>query len=231
MSEIEKEIKKWQLAQAQQTLKKCGLHKGMDVIDFGCGALYWTFPAVHIVGEEGTVYAIDADKYVIEFASKTSKQQGISNLIPIRLKNDKMSSFDKYADFIMYYDIFHSMGPTMERKILANIELMKEFNRLLRPSGILTVAVFNEICSVQDTVNGPFTAKGKPKWFQVDYKKGLELYGVIKLIEDCGFKHIDTITDSAVHFDEFEKHIDLPEFVVGAFDELERRDIWVFEKI
>lgn len=230
MAEIAKEIEKWQSTEAQETLKKCGMCKGMDVIDFGCGALYWTIPAVHIVGEEGTVYAIDADKCVIEFADKTCKQQGISNLVPIRMKNDKMFSFDQYTDFIMYYDIFHSMGPTMESKILANIELMKEFNRLLRPNGILTVAVFNEICSVQDAVNGPFTAKGRPKWFQVDYKKGLELYGVINLIEGCGFKLINTITDSAVHFDEIEKHIDQPEIVNLSFDELERRDIWVFKK-
>lgn len=224
-------IKKWQLSEAQQTLEKCSLHRGMDVIDFGCGALYWTLPAVHIVGEEGTVYAIDADKYVVEFAKETCKQQGISNMIPIRLKNDKMSSFDQSVDFIMYYDLFHSMGPTMKRKILTNIELMKEFNRVLRPNGILTVAVFKEICLVQDAVNGPFTAKGRPKWFQVDYKKGLELYGVIHLIEGCGFQLIDTITDSAVHFDEIEKRIHQPEFANRSFNEFERRDLWVFKKL
>lgn len=231
MSNIIKEIHKWQQTEAKHTLQKCGLHRGMDVIDFGCGALYWTLPAVHVVGDEGMVYAIDGDKYVTEIASETCKHQRISNLIPIRLKNDKMSSFDKQVDFIMYYDVFHSMGTTMERKIHANIELMKEFYRLIKSSGILTVAVFNEICPVQDAVNGPFTAKGRPKWFQVDYEKGLELYGVIDLIEGCGFKLIDTITNSAVHFDEIEKHINQPELANKSFDELERRDIWVFKKV
>lgn len=231
MAVITEEIKDWQLTEAQRTLNKCGLQKGMDVIDFGCGALYWTLPAVEVVGEEGIVYAIDANKYIIESVSKSVERKEISNLIPIRLKNDKMSSFNKCVDFIMYYDIFHSMGPTMERKIQANIELMKEFNRLLRPSGILTVAIFNEICLVQDAVNGPFTAKGKPKWFQVDYTKGLELYGVMNLIESCGFKLVNTIKNSAVHFDEIEKHIDQSEFYNKSIIDLERRDIWVFQKI
>lgn len=231
MSNIMKGIQNWQQTEAKHTLQKCGLKRGMDVIDFGCGALYWTLPAAQIVGEEGMVYAIDVDKYVTETARETCKQQRISNLIPIRLKNDKMSSFDKQVDFIMYYDVFHSMGPTMERKIQANIELMKDFYRLTKSGGILTVAVFNEICSVQDAVNGPFTAKGRPKWFQVDYNKGLELYGVIDLIEGCGFKLIDTVTNAAVHFDEIEKHIDKPEYANKSFDKLERRDIWVFKKI
>lgn len=142
-----------------------------------------------------------------------------------------MSSFDRQVDFIIYYDLFHSMGPTMERKIHANIELMNEFYRLIKPSGILTVAIFSEICTVQDAVKGPFTANGKPKWFQVDYEKWIELYGVIDLIEGCGFKLVDTVTNSAVHFDEIEKHIDQPAHTNKSFDELERRDIWVFKKM
>lgn len=229
--DIISEIKSWQCTEAQQTLRRSGLRKGMDVIDFSCGALYWTMPAVNIVGEEGIVYAIDADKNVIEFIENMIKQQQITNLLPIRLKNDKMSYFHKSADFIMYYDIFHSMGPTMENKIQANTALMKEFHRLLRPNGILSVAIYNEICCVQDAVNGPFTAKGRPKWFQVDYNKGLELYGVFNLIESCGFKLIGTIKNSAVHFDEIEKHIDQPEFKNKSLEDLERRDIWIFKKI
>ena len=72
------------------------------------------------MGEEGKVYAIDCDKQIIESVNLIREEQKISNLFPIRLKDDKMTTFDKEVDFIMYYDVFHSMSSSMERKMLAN---------------------------------------------------------------------------------------------------------------
>jgi hypothetical protein len=72
-----------------------------------------------------------------------------------------------------------------------NEQMLNLFHSLLKPDGILSVAIFNEIELVNDPVNGPFTPKGKPKWFRISYEDAMKHYEVIPRIQACGFQMTD----------------------------------------
>lgn len=229
MISIMQNIEEWKCSEAIDTLKKCGLKKDMQVLDFGCGALYWTLPAAHIVGEKGCVYAIDRDKYQIEYITDFCKKNMEHNIRPLRLDNTKMSSFKEQVEVILFFDIYHAIGgPTLEKKIQANRELAKEFYRVLKPGGTLAVAVFREVTMVQDAEKGPFTPKGKPKWIYTDYEDGVRRYEIFDVLQSAGFVFAETLENKALHFDEIEKHMDTRN--EQSISELERRDIWLFRK-
>lgn len=56
-----------QLVDVQLLFQKAHMQPGMQVADFGCGRTgHITYPAAHILGKEGTVYAVDILKDVLE---------------------------------------------------------------------------------------------------------------------------------------------------------------------
>ena len=56
-----------------KVLKAAGLKSGQKVLEVGCGPGFFTLPAARIVGNEGSVYAIDTNPFAIERVTKKIK--------------------------------------------------------------------------------------------------------------------------------------------------------------
>lgn len=64
-----------------KVLEAAGIRSGMKVADFGCGTLgHYVFPAAHLVGPEGRVYAVDILKSVLNGIESRAKMESISNV-------------------------------------------------------------------------------------------------------------------------------------------------------
>lgn len=60
---------------------KIGLGYGDIVADLGCGPkAYFTFQSARIVGDRGTVYALDIQKQVLSSVESHAKTQGLGNI-------------------------------------------------------------------------------------------------------------------------------------------------------
>ena len=60
-------------------LTKAGIEEGMKIADLGCGTNgHFVFPAANLVGNKGTVYAVDILKTAIEAVSRRIKQEEYS---------------------------------------------------------------------------------------------------------------------------------------------------------
>lgn len=58
-----------------------GIRQGMKVADLGCGAHgHFSIPAARLVGKEGTAYAVDILKSVLQEVSKRANFEGVKNL-------------------------------------------------------------------------------------------------------------------------------------------------------
>lgn len=224
------EIDAWQRGEALDTLRACGLREGMRVLDFGCGALYWTLPAARLTGPTGRVWAADRNPGVVKWAQQRAEAEGLCQLTAVRMSERTLAAFDETVDLILCYDLFHALASGREARIAANRQLLTQFHRLLSPGGVLSFAVFSELRSVQDPVSGPFTPQGKPKWFQIPYEQALAHYEVFPLIASCGFAPAGVVQNGGVHFDEIDKHMDRPKFADLHVSGLERRDIHNFCK-
>ena len=226
------EIKIWEKEEAIITLKECGLSKGMNVLEFGCGMPHYTFPAAEIVGNSGIVYAFDKNKQILDIVKKRMIEENAINIQPIQSNETKIKKFDKSVQFILFYDMFQSVGKGMNGRLSENEKLFREFHRILDIGNIFSFAVYSEVTSVQDYVNGPFTPKGEPKWLYVSYEEAFnKWYKFISFIESCGFSLKNTVKNGGIHFDEIDCNFHLEKNKAIRFSDLERRDIFNFIKI
>ncbi len=61
--------------------EQVGLGVGEKMADLGCGAAgHFVLPAAKIVGEQGTVYAVDLLKSVLEAVKSRARLEGVSNV-------------------------------------------------------------------------------------------------------------------------------------------------------
>ncbi|MBU1146170.1 class I SAM-dependent methyltransferase [Patescibacteria group bacterium] len=61
--------------------EQVGLGAGEKMADLGCGAAgHFVLPAAKIVGEQGTVYAVDLLKSVLEAVKSRAKLEGVGNV-------------------------------------------------------------------------------------------------------------------------------------------------------
>lgn len=62
-------------------LERGGVKQGSIVADLGCGtAGHFVFPAAHLVGEKGKVYAVDVQKSVLSAIESLRKLEGVDNV-------------------------------------------------------------------------------------------------------------------------------------------------------
>ncbi len=64
-------------------LKACGVHTGMRIADFGCGHGHFVIPAAKLVGNRGSVYAIDLQHELVKTIESNAKSASLINIEPI----------------------------------------------------------------------------------------------------------------------------------------------------
>lgn len=64
----------------EEVIKHIGLSAGKSVADIGAGIGYYSFLMSPLVGQEGTIYAIDIQKDLLEKIIKQAEERHISNI-------------------------------------------------------------------------------------------------------------------------------------------------------
>jgi cyclopropane fatty-acyl-phospholipid synthase-like methyltransferase len=120
-----------------EILDALSLKPGMAVADIGAGSGLISRLIAQRVGGEGTVYAVDISKNMVEYIAKTSKEQGLSSLKPVlgEPKSPKLppASVDRIAIIDAYH---HFEFPA---------EMLAEIKKALRPDGMLVLIDFKRI--------------------------------------------------------------------------------------
>ncbi|MFW9851180.1 MAG: class I SAM-dependent methyltransferase [Candidatus Thorarchaeota archaeon] len=116
----------------EKFLHKIGIKEGDVILDHGCGVGSYAIPAAKIVGSEGMVYALDIHPIAVERTDKRAKKEGLTNVKTI-LSGLENGLPDEHVDVAMLIDVF-----TMIQDMPA---LLKEFHRVLKPSGRLIILI------------------------------------------------------------------------------------------
>jgi ubiquinone/menaquinone biosynthesis C-methylase UbiE len=135
------DLKKWHSEIAEIFLRKIGIKANHSILDFGCGAGNYVFPAAKIVGNNGKVYALDSQQIVIdEIKSKTVKLGLEPQLIPLKTDGElTIPLADSSIDLTLIFDV---IGIILYKKELKGIQfLSKELNRIAKPGGKLVLAL------------------------------------------------------------------------------------------
>lgn len=114
---------------SRERLTGAGLEKGQVVLEYGCGIGSYTIPAAQIVGDEGTVYALDIHPLAIATVKKRSAKENLTNIKTI-LSDRETGLPDESMDIVLLYDTFHLVRDQQA--------LLKELHRVLKPDGFLS---------------------------------------------------------------------------------------------
>ncbi len=111
-----------------------GLGRGMTVADFGCGSGFYVLPAAQLVGNEGTVYAVDAQEPKLAATMSIVNQFGYKNVKAIKADLNKplVDIPEGSIDLVIIGNILH--------EVKDKLSLIKNAYRVVsNDSGILIV--------------------------------------------------------------------------------------------
>ena len=121
------------LLNAPALLTAAGIDQGMTVADLGCGTLgHFTFPAAHMVGTEGKVYAVDILKSALTAVQSRAGVEDVDNVETVWADLEVPGGVriaDGVVDVIVLVNVV--------RLASKSNEVLKQLDRLLRPGGRL----------------------------------------------------------------------------------------------
>jgi ubiquinone/menaquinone biosynthesis C-methylase UbiE len=114
-----------------KALNAAGLETGHQVLEVGCGPGFFTVPAARIVGERGSVTALDVNRLAVEHVQQKIKDAGLTNAKTMLANAAQTDLPDRSFDPVFLFGLARPIGD-ME-------EIWIELHRLLKPEGTLSV--------------------------------------------------------------------------------------------
>ena len=133
-------VSSFDLQDSKLVFDELKLNDGGSFLDLGCGAGNYAIQAAKIVGDTGTVYALDQWEEVIDALLKKAITQGLRNIRAI--KSDIISLLpleDKIIDVCLIAQVLHGFDLSQDTKIL-----FAEISRVLKPAGRLAILEFKK---------------------------------------------------------------------------------------
>jgi ubiquinone/menaquinone biosynthesis C-methylase UbiE len=117
----------------KRILESAGICKGMKVLEIGCGTGFFTIPAGQMLGDYGTLIAMDMLPISIETVANKVQAANLSQVVHV-VKGDALDTrlADESVDEVIIFGVIPAPMLPMDK-------LMKEMHRVLRPGGIMAV--------------------------------------------------------------------------------------------
>lgn len=106
-----------------------GVQPGMVVVDYGCGPGRYAVHFAHLVGPQGTVYAVDIHPLALQTIKKKIVRHGLSNVIPVLADGYNSTLPDGLADMVCAIDMFFAVSQPSA--------FLAELKRITKPDGML----------------------------------------------------------------------------------------------
>jgi SAM-dependent methyltransferase len=225
------ELKEFETVEAVETLKNCGITKGMTALDFGCGHGHYTFAAAIITGENGKVIAVDSEieNKVLKYVENRAAEFNFKNISCLKANEKGLAEYKNSVDFIMLYDVLHGIFNYTKSDwgITTKLDMIDSLASLLKSGGILSLALYDEIENKRVPVK---TKGGKDSFKSVPVPHNEAIKPYIKLIEESGLKLHDVIENGGAHFDDFHNPSKWRKNGEIKISDLDRRNIYNFRK-
>jgi ubiquinone/menaquinone biosynthesis C-methylase UbiE len=115
------------LAQDPRRILRGLVHEGDTVVDLGCGPGFFSLELARMVGDEGTVIAVDVQEEMLEKLRRRAARAGLAPRIrPHRCQADALE-LSVHADFVLAFAVLHE-APEPQA-------LLHEVGAILKPGG------------------------------------------------------------------------------------------------
>jgi len=131
---MNEEMERWERKEGVEFLRKVGIKKNQNVLDFGCGVGHYTIPAARIVASTGFVYAVDKEKQAVNQLKQKAEDNNLKNIKVTKASSQIELDFESESiDVVLFYDVLHYLGKNDRKK------LYQEAFRVLKLDGLLSV--------------------------------------------------------------------------------------------
>ncbi|RJR31140.1 methyltransferase domain-containing protein [Candidatus Parcubacteria bacterium] len=128
-----------QLIDARKIFDSLKFRPGLKVADLGCGVTgFFTIPTGKLVGETGTVYAVDILKSVLKEVATRARLEGVKNIKTVWTNLEIYGATKIPEHSLDAVLIINLLCQTKQRQ-----EILREAHRLLKPSGKMLVCDWN----------------------------------------------------------------------------------------
>lgn len=117
-------------------LEAIALKPGQNIADIGSGGGYFSLRFAKIVGQEGKVYAVDANQDFLEFIKKSSIADGLNNVIPMLVSENRLDLPEKSLDFIFMRNVTHH--------IANRVKYFRNLKGFLKPDGKIIIIEYKK---------------------------------------------------------------------------------------
>lgn len=100
-------------------LANLGLKPGITVCDMGCGNGFHTLPIAKMVGENGSVLAVDVQPEMLDLLRDRMEEKGIENVVPILGSYHAPRIPANSTDLVLMVDVYHEFS--FPERMLAGI--------------------------------------------------------------------------------------------------------------
>jgi len=131
---MNEEMERWERKEGVEFLRKVGIKKNQNVLDFGCGVGHYTIPAARIVASTGFVYAVDKEQQAASELRQKAQANNLKNIKVMKASGQIELDFESESiDIVLFYDVLHYLGKNDRKK------LYQEAFRVLKLDGLLSV--------------------------------------------------------------------------------------------
>lgn len=120
-----------------EILDQLSLQPGMDVADIGAGTGLFSRLIAQRVGPAGTVYAVDIAKNMVDYITKTAKEQGLHNVTAVLGDPRSPKLAANSVDRICIIDSYHHFEYPKE--------MLADARKALRPDGMVVLIDFKRV--------------------------------------------------------------------------------------
>jgi ubiquinone/menaquinone biosynthesis C-methylase UbiE len=129
------------LIEAAKFFQELRLHRGMTLLDLGCGEGHYTWAAADVLGRRGTIYALDLWEPGIQALKERAAAAGRLNLKAMRVDISKALPLkDASVDLALMATVLHDL---LEFDLADGA--LQEAARVLKPGGTLAIVEFHKV--------------------------------------------------------------------------------------
>lgn len=112
-------------------LEEANIKTCYQVLDYGCGSGSYIMPVIKLIGDIGTIYALDIHPLAVKSVQRLAAKKRLSNVRAI-LSDVDTGLPPANIDVVLLYDTLHDLDEPAA--------VFTELNRVLKPEGILSVS-------------------------------------------------------------------------------------------
>jgi ubiquinone/menaquinone biosynthesis C-methylase UbiE len=116
----------------QQALEGAGVRSGQTVLEIGCGTGFFTLPAARLLGDRGSLVAMDRLSASVEAVAAKVRAAGLQNVRVVEGNALDTQLDTQSMDLVLIFGVIPAPMLPMDA-------LLAEMNRVLKPGGTMAV--------------------------------------------------------------------------------------------